>query len=188
MLRFAIPLVISIFLNPPFLPVDSGLGSSPSSLLADSTYLAVMADFSEQGVPVNYLSNPALYLELHQWFGTPHRRRGQNGIDCSGLVKIIYRKVYGTELTGSSQDMARQTDPVHEEGLQEGDLVFFRIRHQNRIDHVGIYLGGDKFIHTSSSQGVKISDLKDSYFKLHFIKAGRIPSLGNSSPSMAKDQ
>jgi cell wall-associated NlpC family hydrolase len=154
----------------------------------DSTYLAVMTDFSALGVPVSYQTNPALFFELHKWLGTPHRRRGQQGIDCSGLVKIIYRKVYGIDLKGSSQDMSRLIVPLPQESLKEGDLVFFRVYHQSRIDHVGIYLGGGKFIHTSSSQGVKISDLSETYFKRNLVKGGRLPDFSPIQTSVAKDQ
>ena len=188
MFRFALPLVISIFLIPPFLQISPSDISLPNSPLSDSTYLAIMNEFSAKGVPVNYQSNPALYLELHQWLGTPHRRRGQKGIDCSGLVKIIYKEVYGAELRGSSQDIFHQTRLLPKEALQEGDLVFFRTRHPSMIDHVGIYLGGGKFIHTSSSEGVKVSDLNEQYFKQHFVKAGRFQGINARFNSMTENQ
>lgn len=162
-----------LFIPPFFIQGPNGTDDQ-NPLLLDSAYVAVISAFAEKGVAIDYHSNPALYFELHTWLGTPHRRRGLGGIDCSGLVKIIYRKVYELELLGSSQDMARLSAPVSQEELKEGDLVFFRIYHQSRIDHVGIFLGNGRFIHTSSSIGVTVSDLSDSYYKRRFVKAGRI--------------
>lgn len=188
MFRYTLILVISLFVIPPFLHVGPAGEEAAVPTFPDSTYLAVMAGFSAKGVPISYQSNPALYLELHKWLGTPHRRGGRQGIDCSGLVKIIYRKVYGIELWGSSQDMSRQVEPLSREALEEGDLVFFRTRHQSLIDHVGIYLGGGKFIHTSSSHGVIVSDLGEKYFIRHFVKAGRLPGFPPLQTSVTEDQ
>lgn len=188
MLRIIFSLLVNIFIIPPFLQPGSSADEAVFPVFPDSTYLAVLGGFSDLGVPVSYESNPALYLELHQWLGTPHRRGGRPGIDCSGLVKIIFGKVYGMELQGSSQDIARRTEPIQGESLREGDLVFFRTRHQSRIDHVGIYLAGGKFIHTSSSQGVIVSDLNERYYKRTFVKAGRLLITPEKAPSMAEDQ
>lgn len=188
MFRYTLVLVISLFMIPPLFHLGPAGEEAVVPIFPDSTYLAVMAVFSEEGVPVSFNSNPALYLELHKWLGTPHRRGGRQGIDCSGLVKIVYRNVYGIDLWGSSQDMSRLVEPLPREALEEGDLVFFRTRHPSMIDHVGIYLGGGKFIHTSSSQGVIVSDLGEKYFIRHFVKAGRLPGFPPTQTSLTEDQ
>jgi murein DD-endopeptidase / murein LD-carboxypeptidase len=176
-----------LFIPPFFMQGPQGTDEQKSIFL-DSAYVAVITAFAEKGIAIDYRSNPALYFELHTWLGTPHRRRGQGGIDCSGLVKIIFRKVYGLELLGSSQDMARLAAPVALEELNEGDLVFFRIYHQSRIDHVGIFLGNGRFIHTSSSSGVIVSDLSNSYYKRRFVKAGRILPKKTGVASLPENQ
>jgi murein DD-endopeptidase / murein LD-carboxypeptidase len=173
---------------PPFFMQGPQGTDAEKPIFLDSAYIAVISAFADKGVAIDYHSNPALYFELHTWLGTPHRRRGQGGIDCSGLVKIIYRKVYGMELLGSSQDMARLSAPVATEELQEGDLLFFRIYHQSRIDHVGIFLGNGRFIHTSSSSGVTVSDLSNSYYKRRFVKAGRILPKKGDVTSLTENQ
>ncbi len=174
--RFRKTVAFMVFLIPPvFWQAPTGT-SEEVPVLLDSAYIEVIGAFAENGVDIDYLSNPMLYMELYKWLGTPHvlRSRGQGGIDCSGLVKIIYRKVYGLELKGSSQDISRTVKPIDVEELKEGDLVFFRIYHQSRIDHVGIYLGNGRFIHTSSSNGVTISELSAYYYRRRFVKAGRL--------------
>lgn len=176
MQRFRSAFALLLLTFPPVFitgPVDS---SDAQPVLFDSAYISMVSTFAEMGVPINYNSNPLLYAELQNWLGTPHirRNRGLGGIDCSGLVKVVYRNVYGIELTGSSQDMSRMVKPVEISGLREGDLVFFRIYHQSRIDHVGIYLGNGRFVHTSASNGVIVSELSHSYYRRRFVRAGRV--------------
>lgn len=57
--------------------------------------------------------------------------------------------------------------------MKEGDIVFFKIR-QSEVSHVGLYLGNDKFIHSSTSNGVIISDLKEEYYQKYFWGGGRL--------------
>lgn len=164
-----------LFIPPVFFKGPAGSGHEVPGLL-DSAYLNMVSVFSQKGVPIYYNSNPLLYAELQKWLGTPHirRSRGRGGIDCSGLVKMVFRRVYGQELTGSSHDISRQVKQIDIKDLQEGDLVFFRIYGQSRIDHVGIYLANGRFIHTSASNGVIVSDLSHAYYRRRFTKAGRI--------------
>lgn len=182
--------VLMVLLIPPVFWQAPAGSSEEVPLLLDSAYIEVIGTFAENGVDINYLSNPMLYTELYKWLGTPHvlRSRGQGGIDCSGLVKIIFRKVYGMELKGSSQDISRLVNPVKVEELKEGDLVFFRIYHQSRIDHVGIFLGNGRFIHTSASSGVTISEMSAFYYRRRFVKAGRLLPEKPKVASMPENQ
>ncbi len=164
-----------LFIPPVFINGPVGSGHEAPGLL-DSAYLTMVSAFAQKGVPITFNSNPLLYAELQKWLGTPHirRNRGRGGIDCSGLVKVVFRQVYGMELTGSSKDLSRQARQIDIKDLQEGDLVFFKIYGQSRIDHVGIYLANGRFIHTSASSGVIVSELSQAYYRRRFTKAGRI--------------
>jgi murein DD-endopeptidase / murein LD-carboxypeptidase len=55
--------------------------------------------------------------------------------------------------------------------LKEGDLVFFNTT--GGVSHVGVYLQNNKFVHASTSGGVMISDLDESYWAKRFIGIGR---------------
>ncbi len=102
------------------------------------------------------------------FLGTKHKMSGVdfNGIDCSGLVFTSHSK-FGLHLPRSSQEQARfgKVIPTFDD-LQRGDLVFYynSYKTSNFITHVGIYLGNEKFIHTSSSKGVVISKVNDKYY------------------------
>jgi len=127
------------------------------------------------GFSVPDIFNRALYDTISEWLGTPYRYSGknENGIDCSGFVSMIYKNVYGEMLNGNSVDLFKSSQRLKKSKLKEGDLVFFKI-HRRQISHVGLYLGDHKFAHSSSSNGVTISDLEDPYYKKYFAGGGRV--------------
>lgn len=125
------------------------------------------------GVSSRDLKNRSLYAFIDKWLGSPHRLGGMkpSGIDCSGFVGILYREVYGKDLPRTSRDMGSQVKRKYERQLREGDLVFFSFGGRN-IDHVGVYLHNNKFVHVSTRRGVIISDIKDSWYYKYFVRAG----------------
>lgn len=84
--------------------------------------------------------------------------------DCSGFVMQVYKGYYNIALDHSASKMYK--DPrgkkISRGSLKEGDLIFFGSFWS--IDHVGIYLSGDRFIHASTSKGVIISPMSDKYW------------------------
>jgi lipoprotein Spr len=99
---------------------------------------------------------------------------GKNGIDCSALVQKLYNYVYGMDVVRTSLMQFRSSEYIaSKENLKEGDLVFFRI-HGGPVSHVGIYLKNNYFVHASSSKGVMISNLDESYWVRYFVGGGRL--------------
>lgn len=95
------------------------------------------------------------------------------GFDCSGLVQYVYRQA-GINLprTADLQFLVGRT--VSPSALQAGDLIYFTT-YEPGASHVGIYIGRNKFIHTSFSQGVvAIADMSDSYFVQRYYGAKRV--------------
>lgn len=127
------------------------------------------------GVPTNELQNPTLYTYIDEWMGIPHRSGGadRRGLDCSAFVGMVMRDVYGKSIPRVSKEIAEQVQRKYERQLQEGDLVFFSFGRRS-IDHVGIYLQNNKFVHVSTSKGVIISDLHDSWYYRYFTRAGSV--------------
>ncbi len=94
--------------------------------------------------------------------GTPYKWGGTaaNGFDCSGLIQYSYAQ-HGIRLPRMSRDQATagsEVPPVVE-ALKPGDILLFSARPGGGVTHVGMYVGEQKFIH-SSSDGVKLSRLE----------------------------
>lgn len=139
-------------------------------------YQALAKAALQLGVDIEMQDNHRLYIESSKWIRTPHRLGGnnQNGIDCSGFTQHIYKKVYKKKIPRSSQQQYRKAHKVSKAKLKEGDLVFFSAaRSKKQISHVGIYLKNNLFIHTSSSQGVIVSSLNETYYRRNWVSGGR---------------
>lgn len=129
------------------------------------------------GVDVNLEDNHKLYIEAAQWIGVPYRPGGDSkrGTDCSGLTCQLYKKVYRTQLSRSTDEQKDESSKVARRNLREGDLVFFSSSRSGRkVAHVGIYLKDGKFIHASTSSGVIVSRLDEKYYTQHWLSGGRV--------------
>ena len=86
------------------------------------------------------------------------------GFDCSGFVGYVFNKV-GIDLERSSADMASNGVKVSKSDLKPGDVIFFHARSSkgSNVDHVGLYLGGDKFIHASTSKNKVVIETLSTY-------------------------
>lgn len=126
-------------------------------------------------VPVSEISNFKLYAFIDEWMNVPYKYAGKSksGIDCSGFCSVLYRNVYGKNISGTASEIFAQCNEVNSKNLKEGDFVFFKINTM-QASHVGIYLANNKFLHASTQKGVIISDLNEAYYKKYFFKGGRI--------------
>lgn len=108
-----------------------------------------------------------------KYIGVPYKYGGStpSGFDCSGFVKYSYNKV-GEELPRTTSDMYKKGKKISKKKLKKGDLVFFTT-YKKGASHVGIYIGNNKFIH-SASNGVRIDELSNSYWKSKYYGAKRI--------------
>ncbi|MGH8809397.1 MAG: C40 family peptidase, partial [Noviherbaspirillum sp.] len=94
--------------------------------------------------------------------------------DCSGLVRYLFKEVWGTNLPRTSEEISRVGEKVETQNLQPGDLVFYNTLRRG-FSHVGIYLGDNKFIHAPSGGGqVRIESMDLGYWKARFNGARRI--------------
>ncbi|MDB5825451.1 MAG: NlpC/P60 family protein [Herminiimonas sp.] len=98
----------------------------------------------------------------------------ENGLDCSGLVRYVFKESRGANLPRTSEEISRVGQNVESHDLQPGDLVFYQtLRHA--FSHVGIYLGDNKFIHSPASGGaIRIESMDLAYWKKRFNGARRI--------------
>lgn len=105
--------------------------------------------------------------------GTPYcyGGTGTNCFDCSGFVQEIFQKI-GVKLPRSAEDQYLYSKIVTKDEVKPADLVFFG--NNKKISHVGIYVGNNTFIHSSSSKGVMLQSLDEKYYREHFAGFGRV--------------
>ncbi len=110
-----------------------------------------------------------------RFMGVPYVFGGTsaNGFDCSGFVQHVFAMI-GRQLprTADAQFYAGSKIVGN---MVAGDLVFFQT-YEPGPSHVGIYIGDGKFAHASSSHGVTVSHLNDSYWSARYLGAKRVVS------------
>ena len=96
------------------------------------------------------------------------------GFDCSGFTIYVY-KHFGISLNRSSRDQIKNGVAVSKNNLQQGDILIFNGSSNTSIGHVGIYVGGNDFIHAANSrEGVIITSLSSSYYQKRYVGARRV--------------
>ncbi|MDO8702975.1 MAG: C40 family peptidase [Undibacterium sp.] len=118
-----------------------------------------------------------LTVKAMDMLGIRYKRGGntpENGLDCSGFVRYVFKDAVGAELPRTSQEISKVGEQIEAKDLQPGDLVFYNTLRRG-FSHVGIYLGDNKFIHSPSAGGqVRIESMDISYWKKRFNGARRI--------------
>jgi cell wall-associated NlpC family hydrolase len=118
-----------------------------------------------------------------RWHGVPYRWGGlsRDGVDCSGFVMTAYRELFGLSLPRATGNQVRVGQAVPQDELQAGDLVFFHL--PGRARHVGLYLGAGEFAHASTSEGVTISHLDETYWRKGYWTTRRVLPPPDMPPS-----
>jgi len=113
---------------------------------------------------------------IEKWIGVPYRFAGMSrkGVDCSGFVALVFRELNNSKLPHSSRKMSHYGRSVSINQAQPGDLVFFNGGLFYSINHVGIYIGDNRFAHASSSKGVRYSSLEEEYYKKRLADVRRV--------------
>ncbi|GAA4016323.1 hypothetical protein GCM10022212_09320 [Actimicrobium antarcticum] len=130
-------------------------------------------------VKLQTLSNRASELALNALglIGIRYKMGGntaENGLDCSGLVRLVFQQAWGATLPRTAEEISQVGQKVDTHELQPGDLVFYNTLRRG-FSHVGIYLGDNKFIHSPSTGGqVRIESMDIGYWKSRFNGARRI--------------
>lgn len=116
----------------------------------------------------------ALYRQYDRWRGTRYRTGGMDGkgFDCSGLTSVLYHDLFHRDLPRTTKGQARIGQSVQPSDLAPGDLVFFKTGLRRR--HVGIYIEKGLFLHASRSDGVRLSSLRNGYWRRHYWMARRV--------------
>jgi hypothetical protein len=125
----------------------------------------------------NYKVPQSRLVEItNSWLGTPYRFAGfsRKGIDCSGFVCKVFQELTHAKLPHQSRKLRAMGTPVSLRNARAGDLVFFRGGLFNSVNHVGIYLGNNRFVHAATKKGVSFATLDQEYYKKWFVDVRRI--------------
>jgi len=154
------------------LPLLAGCASSESTARVEGT---------EERSWTAAEATSRLRAAVDRWEGAPHRLGGAStqGVDCSALVQSVYANEFGLDVPRTTAEQVHAGTPVSRSQLRPGDLVFFRPEWKER--HVGIYLSDGQFLHASESEGVRVSDLRRSYWEERWWQARRLLSVSGDS-------
>ncbi|MGL5316271.1 MAG: SH3 domain-containing protein [Peptostreptococcaceae bacterium] len=93
---------------------------------------------------------------------------GPNSFDCSGFTQYVYKTAEGKSIPRVSRDQAKYGQEVTKGNYMPGDLLYFDTDGDGSVNHVGIYLGSNEFIHSSGTSSkpdkVKITNLNTTYW------------------------
>jgi cell wall-associated NlpC family hydrolase len=135
-------------------------------------------NFTEDELRENIINTAAKLL------GTPYRSGGtsENGFDCSGFVRFVMEN-NNIKISRSSKEQVEDGFSIPVEAVLPGDLLIFKGANKNasKPGHSGIVHHVDKegiihFIHSASSKGITIDNLKMDYYKNRFIEARNVIS------------
>ena len=127
-----------------------------------------------QAHQLNERHEQTLFDVYQQWEGVPYRWGGntQSGVDCSAFVQIAFQDAWQISLPRTTKNQSNTGKKINRKDAHYGDLVFFRIN--STLEHVGVYIGNQRFMHASSSKGVIISRLDNPYWASKFWQFRRI--------------
>ena len=131
--------------------------------------LAKLQSFSSRASELAFNALGLIGIRYKMGGNTP-----ENGLDCSGMVRYVFKQAWGASLPRTAEEISRVGENVDSTNLQPGDLVFYNTLRRG-FSHVGIYLGDNKFIHSPSAGGqVRIESMELTYWKNRFNGARRI--------------
>lgn len=169
------------------LPVASQTTAAPqddmAGFLSEKGLIGKLGDQMSTASRVVSDKASELVVTAMGFLGVPYKRGGnsfEQGLDCSGFVRLIYEQTVGMVLPRRSAEQAAATQPIDKSELQPGDLVFFNTL-KSAFSHVGIYVGDNKFIHSPRTGGVvRVEDMRVSYWQTRFDGARRVNASSKS--------
>ncbi|WP_241481493.1 C40 family peptidase [Mesobacillus campisalis] len=129
---------------------------------AKATTASFSTDYRSKAISVAKSNQGVKYL----WGGSTPK-----GFDCSGLVSYSFKQA-GKTLPRTAAEMYTKGTKVA--SLSPGDLLFYATAGGKKVTHVAIYIGNGQMVHATSSKGVTIDKMSNSYWKARYVGAKRI--------------
>ncbi|MFJ7857510.1 NlpC/P60 family protein [Peribacillus sp. NPDC097206] len=119
------------------------------------------------------INNTSMINYAKTLIGSPYKWAGTTpaGFDCSGFIYYVFQKSQGITLPRTTSQLYGNTG-LKVSTPSKGDLVFFDTSSgKTGVSHAGIYIGNNQFIHASSSKGITITDMNNSYWAPKYLGA-----------------
>jgi cell wall-associated NlpC family hydrolase len=155
--------------------IDRAEGLKAARII-DDYFIIAPGDYAaarKEGAGETALRNEIIRT-AERFIGVPYKWGGEStvsGFDCSGLTMVVYQ-LNGLDLPRTSGEQWAAGRPVGERDLSQGDLVFFATRGGTKVSHVGIYLGGDTFLHAPRrGNSIQVASLSSDYYRARYLGA-----------------
>jgi hypothetical protein len=134
----------------------------------DEYAVAKMRIYGSKGLRKELVETAQSFIGVpYQWGGSSP----DQGFDCSGLTMAVYQ-YNGLNLPRSSKEQFTRGAPVERTELEKGDLVFFSISSGDKVSHVGLYTGDNRFIHApGKGKTIRADSLSNPYFAARYAGA-----------------
>ncbi|WP_042271339.1 C40 family peptidase [[Clostridium] dakarense] len=143
---------------------------------ASSSYISIQNSNTTSNTNTNSSKADKIIDVAKKQLGKPYKwgAGGPSAFDCSGLTSYAYKNGANVNLPRSSREQARVGKSVSKNQLKAGDLLFFSSS-GNGINHVGLYIGDSKMIHSPRpGENVKIDKINSGYYSRTYVSAKRI--------------
>ena len=155
----------------PASPVPDGAGVKPADAPGKEMRPALEPRIKKAPESAPFLQRAkvaAVIATAKKYIGTPYKFGGTTpkAFDCSGYLQYVFKE-NGMMLPRTADEQFKLGRNAKTAELEAGDLVFFET-YEKGASHCGIYLGGGKFIHASTSKGVRIDELSGDYWNTHY--------------------
>lgn len=171
--------------RPPSMPVIRGNGKAKAALRAQNRALLqrhpewFATPLMTGGLHLQSVVERAIG-RLQAQLGKPYVWGGETpeeGFDCSGLIFYAFNPLLAAKLPRTANEMYhyRQAQDIADNDLRRGDLLFFGIHSRDKADHVGVYLGNNRFIESPrTGEQIRISHLTDTFWQKHYLGGKRV--------------
>ncbi|MBD2848248.1 C40 family peptidase [Paenibacillus sp. IB182496] len=155
---------------------EPGGGTGPTAGLQASQAEDGLKMLAAEGQEV--VASAKKFLGVPYEFGADPYAQSKR-FDCSSFVRNIFRR-YGLEMPRTARAQAKKGEYVSRSELRVGDLLYFyvpgRFKSDQKVGHVGIYMGNRRMIHASPlpEDGVQVTDIDKAYWKKTFLYAKRV--------------